>query len=92
MPICRLDASVNSGYILRRWTNNRYLATEPRVKNVATRDRYAIPMFYRPKGDTLITALPTCVGPDRPPEYESIIYQEYRDWFINVNYFSSGTN
>jgi isopenicillin N synthase-like dioxygenase len=83
---------VNSGYILRRWTNNRYLATEHRVKNVATRDRYAIPMFYRPRGDTLITALSTCVSPERPPEYESIIYQEYRDWFINVNYFSSGTN
>lgn len=77
---------VNSGSILRRWTNNRYLATEHRVKNTSAQDRYAIPMFYQPKQDALITALPTCVGPARPAEYDPIVCREYTQWFRRANY------
>jgi isopenicillin N synthase-like dioxygenase len=36
---------VNGGMLLRRWTDNRFLATPHRVINRSGRERYAIPFF-----------------------------------------------
>jgi isopenicillin N synthase-like dioxygenase len=37
---------VNSGDLLRRWTNHRWLSTLHRVVNVPHQERYAIPFFW----------------------------------------------
>jgi isopenicillin N synthase-like dioxygenase len=79
---------VNSGDILRRWTNDAFLSTAHRVRNQSGRDRYAIPFFYGARNDTLIEALPTCVGSDNPPRYEPITNGDYQRWFRNRNYAS----
>ena len=73
---------VNSGEMLRRWTNHRFLATPHRVINRnAHRDRYAIPFFFDATYNYPMACLPTCQGPDNPPRYAPTTYLEYMQWF-----------
>ena len=50
---------VNGGDILHRWTNERFLSTPHRVRNVSGQLRYAMPFFCDPNHDTMIECLPT---------------------------------
>lgn len=77
---------VNGGDMLRRWTNDRFLATPHRVLNRSGAERYAIPFFFDCWAEHLMTCLPTCTGPDNPPKYEPLTYVEYMTWFRNMNY------
>lgn len=73
---------VNSGDLLRRWTNHRFLSTPHRVLNRnANRDRYAIPFFFDATYNYPMACLPTCQGAENPPRYEPITYQDYMLWF-----------
>ncbi len=73
---------VNSGDMLRRWTNHRLLSTPHRVINRnAHRDRYAIPFFFDVTYNYVMECLPTCQGPDNPPRYEPTTYLDYMRWF-----------
>ena len=51
---------VNSGDMLRRWSNDTFLSTVHRVRNSSGTDRYAIPYFFDPRVDTVIECLPSC--------------------------------
>jgi isopenicillin N synthase-like dioxygenase len=73
---------VNSGDMLRRWTNHRFLSTPHRVINRnANRHRYAIPFFFDATYNYPMACLPTCQGPENPPRYEPITYLDYMLWF-----------
>ena len=72
---------VNTGNVMVRWTNGRYLSTKHRVINTAGVDRYSIPVFFGPSGNALIECIPTCQGPDRPARYEPATYRELRNWY-----------
>ena len=76
---------VNSGELLRLWSNDRFLSTAHRVINTSSGDRYAIPFFYSPSPDTLIECMETCKGPDNPPRYEPITVGEHSEWFARKN-------
>jgi len=54
---------INTGDLLRRWTNDRFLSTPHMVINQAGVERYSAPYFFHPNLDTLIECLPTCVAP-----------------------------
>lgn len=78
---------VNSGDLLRRWTNHRFLSTPHRALNrTPGRHRYAIPFFFDASVDYPMACLPTCCGPGNPPRYEPITYTEYIRWFTSQNY------
>ncbi len=77
---------VNSGDMLKRWTNNRFRSTAHRARNASTTDRYAIPFFFGARDDAVVEALPTCVSSDNPAKHEPITYGDYQRWFINRNY------
>lgn len=80
---------LNGGDLLRRWTNDRFLATPHRVINRSGQERYAVPFFFDCGYDWRMTCLPTCTGPGNPPKYEPITYPEYMTWFRNKNYAAS---
>ena len=77
---------VNGGDLLRRWTNDRFLATPHRVVNRSGQERYAIPFFFDCDYRTRMDCLPTCQGPDNPPRYPPITYAEYMACYRDLNY------
>ncbi|MCB1739917.1 MAG: isopenicillin N synthase family oxygenase [Gammaproteobacteria bacterium] len=73
---------VNSGDMLRRWTNDRFLSTPHRVVNrTPGRDRYAIPFFFDANIDYPMACLPSCQSAEDPPRYEPMTFMQYMDWF-----------
>jgi isopenicillin N synthase-like dioxygenase len=68
---------VNGGQLLRRWTNDSFLATAHRAVNRSGGERYALAFFCDSNIDWPIAAVPTTVGPDRPPKYLTTNYTDY---------------
>ena len=68
---------VNGGQLLRRWTNDYFLATPHRAVNRTARERYALAFFCDAQIDWPTAAVPTCVSPGRPPRYETTCYTDY---------------
>ncbi|HJU18047.1 MAG TPA: 2-oxoglutarate and iron-dependent oxygenase domain-containing protein [Stellaceae bacterium] len=68
---------VNGGQLLQRWTNDHFLATPHRAVNRSGGERYALAFFCDSTIDWPIAAVPTCVGPDKPPKYPTTYYTEY---------------
>ncbi len=68
---------VNGGQLLRRWTNDTLLATPHRAINRSGGERYALAFFCDSDIDWPIAAVPTTVGPDRPPKYPTTYYADY---------------
>lgn len=79
---------VNTGDLLRRWTNDRWLSTPHRVMNVSGTDRYSIAFFFGPDLDRTLSCLPTCQDAAHPPKYPPISYGEYKKEFVAANYFN----
>jgi isopenicillin N synthase-like dioxygenase len=78
--------AVNSGDMMKRWTNGRFKSTPHRAVPPVGRHRYAIPYFLGPHLDTVIECLPTCQGPDEPATQPPITYSDYLHWWYDANY------
>ena len=85
-PVNNSAFLVNGGDMLRRWTNDRFLATPHRVINRTGEERYAIPFFFDCGAEFEMDCLPTCTDQDNPPKYDPITYVEYMRWFRKMNY------
>ena len=79
---------INTGDLLRRWTNDRWLSTPHRVLNLSGTDRYSIAFFFGPDLDRQLACLPTCQDALHPPKYPPISYGEYKAEFVAANYFN----
>jgi isopenicillin N synthase-like dioxygenase len=90
-PVLPGQLVVNTGDMLRRWTNDRFLSTPHRVLNVSGTDRYSIALFFDTNLDQVMQCLPTCQGPAHPPKHEPITYRSYLTEFLNANYFNRKT-
>ncbi|WP_165943214.1 isopenicillin N synthase family dioxygenase [Roseicella aquatilis] len=77
---------VNTGDVLNRWSNGRFLSTPHRAVNMQPRARYAIPFFYHPNPETSLECLPTCTDAANPPRFPAQTVGEYMAWFRNSNY------
>ncbi len=67
---------VNSGELLRQWSNDRFLSTRHFANNTEPTDRYSVPFFFNATSDYPMECLPTCHGPDNPPKYPTISYNQ----------------
>lgn len=84
VPVIPDSFVVNTGDVLHRWTNGRFLSTPHRAFNTSGGPRYAIPFFFHPNPDTLIDVLPGCDA--EPPRFPAMTTGEYMAWFRNQNY------
>jgi isopenicillin N synthase-like dioxygenase len=89
VPFIPGSYAVNSGDMMRRWTNGRLKSTPHRALPPVGRARYAIPFFLGPHIDTVIECLPTCRAPDDPPRFPPITYGDYLTWWYDANYNAS---
>jgi isopenicillin N synthase-like dioxygenase len=68
---------VNTGELLKQWSNDRFTSVKHFVPpNFGPDDRYSIPFFFNANADTPMTCLPTCTGPGNPPRYPPVSYRE----------------
>ncbi|MBR0667329.1 isopenicillin N synthase family oxygenase [Roseomonas hellenica] len=77
---------VNTGDMLKQWSNGRFISTPHRAFNKEPRSRYAIPFFFHPNEDTLVAPLPTCVSDDNPPRFPAQTVGDYMAAFRGSNY------
>jgi len=82
---------VNGGQLLQRWTNDYFLATPHRAVNRSGGERYALAFFCDSNIDWPVAAVPTRVGPDKPPKYPTTYYTDYMTWYQNRSYNVFGT-
>lgn len=78
--------AVNAGDTLKRWTNGRFLSTPHRALPPVSAHRYAIPFFLAPHLDTVIEALPTCIGAGNPAKYPPMTYEAWQTAWTDANY------
>ena len=76
---------VNIGDCLERWTNDVYVSTPHRVL-APKAERFSIAFFLDPDPDAEVTALPTCVGPDRPARHAPTTGAQHLAERLNATY------
>jgi len=66
---------VNSGELLKHWTNDVFLSVKHFANNNAGDEpRYSIPFFFNANADYEMTCIPTCCSEENPAKYPSISY------------------
>lgn len=63
---------VNVGDFLERATNDKFVSTVHRVRNVSGKERYSLAYFFSPSQDVMIRTLPTCIDDGGTPKYKDI--------------------
>lgn len=69
---------VNTGQVLNRLSNDRFIATPHRVVNPPMK-RYALTFFFYPDDDANVGPIPACVKPDEKAKYDS---RSFYDFFV----------
>jgi isopenicillin N synthase-like dioxygenase len=80
---------VNGGMMLRRWTDNRFLATPHRVINRSGRERYAIPFFFDADYRAVMAPVTADGGPARMPP---ITYPDFMTGYQRANFHHAAEN
>jgi isopenicillin N synthase-like dioxygenase len=76
-PLLENAFIVNSGELLRQWTNDRFISVKHFANNnTGDTDRYSIPYFLNANSDYRMSCIPSCCGPGNPAKYPPISYAE----------------
>ena len=75
VPIIDGAFIVNTGELLRQWSNDKFLSVKHFVhSNTTGVSRYSIPFFFNANSDYMMSCISTCCGPDNPAKYPTISY------------------
>jgi len=85
---------INTGDLLQRWTNNRWVSNLHRVVNPPTESRgssrrLSIVFFTGPRDDAIISCLPGCSSQHAPARYPPITAGEHTQAKIRQTYEAS---
>lgn len=76
-PLIENAFIVNSGELLKQWTNDRFISVKHFANNnTGATSRYSIPFFFNANPTYKMTCVPSCCGPDNPAKYPPISYAE----------------
>ena len=68
---------VNTGELLKQWTNDRFLSTRHFANNNdSSASRYSIPFFFNANPHYKMTCVPSCFSDENPAKYPPISYAE----------------
>ena len=68
---------VNIGDLLARWTNNQFVSTAHRVRNLSGFERLSLACFYDPHPDTVVECIESCRESGVAPRYPVTTCGEY---------------
>jgi isopenicillin N synthase-like dioxygenase len=72
---------INTGDLIRRWTNDRWCSNQHRVlpppAHIPTEELISLVFFHEPDDDALIEALETCVDDEHPALHPPVIAHDY---------------
>lgn len=75
VPMLNNAFIVNSGELLKQWTNDRFLSVKHFANNnTSATSRYSIPFFFNANSDYVMSCIPTCTDKENPPKYLPISY------------------
>lgn len=75
VPVIDNAFVVNSGELLRQWSNDRFLSARHFANNTGRASRYSIPFFFNANADHVMECLPSCHDADNPPKYAPVSYR-----------------
>jgi isopenicillin N synthase-like dioxygenase len=74
VPYVKDHFVMNSGEVLRHWSNGKFLATPHRVVNRTGKERYSCPFFFDPNIHSRISTLPSCVEKGVQSKYSDAVF------------------
>ncbi len=77
---------LNSGDMLKRWSNNTFESMPHRVINRSGLERYSVPFFFEPNMHAMIEVLESCINTESPIKLPPIMYGEYLLDRVQGNY------
>ncbi len=76
-PVVKDSFIVNTGELLKHWTNDRFLSTRHYANNnTGSRSRYSIPFFFNANPNYVMHCVPTCFDESNPAKYPPISYAQ----------------
>ena len=76
-PVVKNSFIVNTGELLKQWTNDRFLSTRHFANNnLSSQSRYSIPFFFNANPHHVMSCIPSCCSDDNPAKYPPISYAQ----------------
>ncbi len=76
-PVVKNSFIVNTGELLKQWTNDRFLSTRHFANNnTGSESRYSIPFFFNANPHHVMSCIPSCCSDDSPAKYPPISYAQ----------------
>lgn len=76
-PVVKDSFIVNTGELLKQWTNDRFLSTRHFANNnTGDQSRYSIPFFFNANPHYVMSCIASCCDDNKPSKYPPISYAQ----------------
>lgn len=76
-PVVEDAFVVNTGELLKQWTNDRFMSTRHFANNnTGSSSRYSIPFFFNANPHHVMSCIASCTSSDNPSKYPPISYSQ----------------